>query len=116
MNLTAQSNWLIPTRIPMPWENYGTVKPKVRGAPSTHCKNCGKELTAFQKEKQGQYCGYTCSTKHLAALREARPSESTCLTCGRPNPPTKGKQRKFCCNYCNHKYQKMKKGQLNESA
>ncbi len=99
-----QTNWLIPIRIPMPWEHY-----KYQPAGTKTCTECGTKLTREQESKGGVVCSRKCAAARAHRLVPTQPALSHCKQCGKPNPNSNGgKPRQFCGTTCNQKYQKLK--------
>ena len=95
-------NWLCPTRINTPHDTY---VPK--GFEQVLCSQCKKELTPVQVSKGGRFCSSHCVGMYQvarASLQKLEPAVPHCLYCGKTNPSSLNKRRKFCSSDCNYQY------------
>jgi hypothetical protein len=96
----TQGNWLIPVRIPMPWETTKvTEKVIAREIPERRCAHCGKVFQPM--EKRTRCCSVSCGVKHSMAVRAGRVKNYTtpidiadrrCKICDSVFRPKNGKQ------------------------
>ena len=107
-----QTNWLMPTRIPMPWEaiSQPEVMEKIRGRylAKKNCLHCGKEFQP--REKRTKFCSLQCGGKHQAQ-KTGRVGRTVMKVKEEPKPRPKATVRQCkvklvaTCPTCHEKFQ-----------
>ena len=103
-----QSNWLIPVRIPMPWELTPKEHMEAHGThlPERKCNHCGKMF--YPLERRTTCCSVSCGVRYSQAVKAGRvrgynlrdePVDKRCVICGDVYRPKNGKQL-YCGNDC----------------
>ncbi len=98
------SNWLIPTRHPLPVyvppPEPKETKPTQCPPRRKHCENCGKELKGVQRK----WCHDSCRKSAWRKIPVAPPIPidltGRCHWCGFPLPEGSYKNKLFCCEQC----------------